>query len=617
MISPNPDHLGEASTRSELAYSRGVPVTDRRSITDWAHEKVDFGSSKSFKGNYDVTNVPWTRAILDDFGNPAIRETTFVAPPQVSGKTIAAEIALLHRIINRPANMSFNTSTNVKAGTWSTTRWEHLLKCCPEVNEQFSEDHNLKTVRRIVFKDGTFLLIQGAETEGNRQADSVEVQINDELHLWEKPWVDQMHSRTLAYKETKKILNISVGGTKGSELEERFLAGTQGEWSHHCPKCSKLFQYVFNHESPKCNIRFDLTAAILNPDDSLDLDAFEKTIHVDCPHCKHEMRYDEARLRRLNLRGEYVFKRPRAGATVTSYHVNAFAIGAQTWAEILTPWVRLHIRGGVFAKEVLRKFICEPLAEFWVDKPMVVSKEIRLGSYKRADVLAPGAWKDEWIRVLAADNQRGEKGERPHRWFVCRAFARDGRSRLVDAGRVYEWSELQDKARSLGVPEWSKTRPGPWVVVDRRFDTVTVDEVCATYKWHGMMGTDRDVFLHPADSDHPNMEMAFSEDRAIDVGFGTKEQGRRHALYFLFASQKIQDALAILRNSPGYEVPSDIGNWCPEYAEHINSHAQRKEIDKKGKEVLVWYKIGGHADHLYDCECEIVTLGIRAGAIKP
>ena len=71
-----------------------------------------------------------------------------------------------------------------------------------------------------------------------------------------------MHSRLRAYKETKKILNISLGADRGSELEERFLAGSQLEWHHHCPACGKPFRYVFDSRSPECNIRFDLTKVV-------------------------------------------------------------------------------------------------------------------------------------------------------------------------------------------------------------------------------------------------------------------------------------------------------------------------------------------------------------------
>jgi hypothetical protein len=113
--------------------------------------------------------------------------------------------------------------------------------------------------------------------------------------------------------------------------------------------------------------------------------------------------------------------------------------------------------------------------------------------------------------------------------------------------------------------------------------------------------------------------MPFSEARYIDIGFGTQDQGRRHAIYHLWSSQKVQDMLAILRDGKAnsYEVPSDIMTWCPEYADHINSHRQVMEQTRVGQEKRVWKRIGGWPDHLYDCECEAIVLGLMAGVFKP
>jgi hypothetical protein len=268
--------------------------------------------------------------------------------------------------------------------------------------------------------------------------------------------------------------------------------------------------------------------------------------------------------------------------------------------------------------ETLRKFITTDLCEFWHDKPIVVNSELKLSNYMRADVAKPGSWKDEIFRFMTVDNQRGAKGDIPHRWFVCRAFARDGRSRLIDCGRINEWDALRDKSRELGVPEWTERRPGPFVVVDRRFEPVEVDEVCARFKWYGVMGFDQNEFTHSKESIHANKRMQFSEDRYIDIGFGTTTQGRRHAIYFLWASQRVQDYLAALRSggAEAWELPSDLESFCPEYAEQINSHRQRIEESRVGAERRTWYKLSGWADHMYDCECMQVVLGLRAGLFK-
>jgi hypothetical protein len=603
---------------SDLAemIRRNVVLPDRREIWEWAAENIDFGGAEAFKGPYDVTNVPQTREFLRACRSPHVREVTFIAPPQESGKTKAAEVAMCHRIATRPAKMAFNLPTNTKASAWSETRWDAMLAACPTLRDRFSSNKNKKKTTRIIFKDGTFLLIQGAEVAGNRASDSIEFQVNDEVRLWDRPWVKEMHDRTLAYRATRKIVNISVGGKKGSELHERYLAGNQGEWCHHCPACSKPFAYVFNTKDPLCNIRFDMNAAIIHADGRLDLREFSKTVKVVCPACRHEMAYDAERLAAMNRRGVYVDRNPDADPSIVSLHCNAFALGKTPWSEILEPWVRLHIRGGVFAPEIMEEFICQKLAEFWDERPFVVSTEIKTMNFTRADVIKPKSWKDEVFRVMAIDNQRGSAGDIPHRWFACVAFAGDGRMRLIDAGRIDDWEEVKAKQVSLGVPDPTEIAPGPWTVCDRRYDPVDVDEVCSRYKWYGMLGAPQDEFLHPPHSQFAGTRQLFTEPRAIDIGFGTAEMGRRHSWYLLWSSQRIQDLFAQIRGTGRLEIPRDVGEWCPELAEHLNSHRQIMEPTRTGGEKRTWKKIGGTPDHLYDCLCEAVVVGSIAGVYQ-
>lgn len=606
-------------------YIRKTP----EEVWEWAARKVDFGTSAAYRGKFDINNVPWTREIYRSWRADSVREITVIMPPQESGKTTAAEVCLASRIDTASSKMAWNTVTNVKAEAWSETRFENLIRWAPSIADKFSSNRHLKKKRRVIFSDGSFLLIQGAEVDANRQSDSIEVQINDEVMLWERPWLEEMHTRLRAYRSTRKILNLSLGGNSGSELDEVFHEGNQLEWSHHCPKCGRPFQYVFKHDRKDSNIRFDLTKVLEFEDGRLDLREFEKTIHAFCPHehCGEQLRYDPDLWARLNAGGVYVAKNPDADPAKVSIRANAFALGKRPWVEILKPWVRLNLRGGIFNNEILRKFITTDLCEFWENKPIVVNAELRLGAYTRADMQAPpvfldgkciSGWADEWIRVMGCDNQRGQKGDIPHRWFVCRAIAKDGRSRLVDCGRVNEWEALQARARLLGVPEWSPGRPGPWVVVDRRFDGVEVDDICATFKWYGAMGADQAEFVHGPGSPFEGKRMQFSDDRYIDVGFGTQTQGRRHAIYFLWSTQRVQDYLALLRGgkAESHDLPADLMTFCPEYAEHLNSHRQRMVEGRKGEEKREWYRLSGWADHLYDCESMITVLGLRAGVFK-
>lgn len=615
------------STGNEFAelLRAAIVVPDRREIWEWAggtepdksDAAVNFGNTTSFKGTYDVENVPWTREFLRAIKDPNVRTIVFVAPPQDSGKTKAAEVAMSHRIVTDPCNIGFYTSTNVKAQQWAETRWEPMLNSTRGMAERFAEDENKKKVCRIIFKDGTYLVVQGAETEGNRASDSYEMVVCDEVYLYDRPWLREIFDRTNAYRTTCKRVLVSVGGDKGSELHEQFQAGNQGEWVHVCPGCGADLEYVFNTKDPRCNIRFDVNAAVIHADGRLDLREFKKTVKVVCLSCKEEMGYDRERLAEMNRKGgHYVFKNPGADPSTVSLHANAFALGREPWHEILEPWVRLHIRGGVFAKEILREFVIKKLADWWDDRPFMVSTELKLSNYIRNDVIRPGSWPEEVLRVMTVDNQKGKRGDVEHRWFLCVAFGRDGTCRIVDGGRENEWDALKQRQVELGIPDPTEARPGPFVGVDRRYDPVGVDDVCARFKWYGFMGTPQEEFVHPPWSPFAGTRQLFTEPRAIDIGFGTAEMGRRFSMYMNVASQKAQDLLDQLRKAGMVQFPRDLNEWCPHMPEQMNSHRQIMEPTKFGGQKRIWVRIGDTPDHLYDCLVNAIVIGCIAGVYR-
>lgn len=605
----------------EQLVRESLPVPDRREFYQWGAENVDFGNSEAFKGAYNVENVPWTRDVLRALKNPRKRKVSVVMPPQESGKTKMAELFLCARIVNEPAKMAFNAFNDVSVSRWAETRWPQMMNCCPALKKKLSTNRHHTKTRRIIFPNGTFLIIQGAENEANRQSDSVEVQVNDECMLWLGTWLSEMHARTRAYKETCKILNIGLGGTIGSEWHQEFANGTQSEWSHHCPTCQQLFQYRFNlRDREGSNIHFDKRVVTYSSDQVWDFSRFAETVYVTCTNCGVRIDYDPHLLARMNRRGQYVEMNPNGDPEIASFHANSFAIGRRPWAKILEGWIKATMGRSVFNTEQLKQFITAELAEFWEERPIIVRKSVATGDFTRREMKDPKFWPDEWIRLMSIDNQHGGKNDIPHRWFVCRAFARDGRSRLVDCGRINEWEEVRAKQLELGVLDPTPGRPGPWVVVDRQHDPAKVDEVCARYKWHGMMGQDTEKYRHEAGTmfaPEEAMDFYFSDERQIDIGFGTVDGGRQSAYYYLYAKQKIEEILSSLRNgsAESWEAPKDLAEFAPEYFEHINSHHQIMESTKNG-EKLMWRGIGHTPDHMHDCEGMLTVLGLMAGVFK-
>lgn len=620
----------------EKLWRDSIPMPDRREIGAWGGEHIDFGNTTAFKGKYSVENTPWMKEVQRAWKDRRCRQIDFIGPPQISGKSTNSEVLIGWNIVNEPCPMSYNTVTGGKADTWSDTRFERLAHSCPPLRQRFHPNPHKKTKNKIIFKDSTFLLIQGAESEPNRQSDSIERQINDEVNLWERPWMEEMINRTNAYPETRKVLNTSVGGTTGSEQHDHWMAGSQGNRAIPCPHCDKLFVPDLDWKEPKkSTMKFDMTAVRVTDRGGFDFTEFDKTVHAECPHCTRAMKYDRELLAELNRRGEYLHDNPSALPVHVSLRVNAFTIGFEPWPQILHAYVKAVMGKTVNSRMEMAQFVRMVLSSFYEEVPTIVHKNVPRGTYTRAEMVN-GKWSDEWIRVMAVDFQHGSKGEGEHVWFAARAFSRDGRSRLIDCGKIKTWEELRARQIELKIPDSTDGRVGPWVLVDTGYNPKKVNEVCARYRWFGADGADTEHFQHGPNSDFAGLKMYFSEPKRVDLGYGTAEAGRAFAIQFQWASQSVQSILAELRagRAQSWEVPADIDQFCPEYATHINAHHQifkeehrrQKQAERTGKPMntvgkiegdeLVWARIGSSPDHLYDCESMICVMGLMAGVYR-
>jgi len=133
----------------EQLIRESLPLPDRRQIWEWAADHVDFGNSTSFRGPFDVENVPWIRGFMRAMHDPHVRRVSFIGPPQESGKTKATEVFLCYRVTNSPANMAFNHTTNENALKWRETRWRQMMTACNALLNRLSDDPNDTKRKRI------------------------------------------------------------------------------------------------------------------------------------------------------------------------------------------------------------------------------------------------------------------------------------------------------------------------------------------------------------------------------------------------------------------------------------------------------------------------------------
>lgn len=602
----------------ESAFRSAWQVKDNRTIIEWLSDNVRFGANSSFQGPFNIDNVPWTRRIYELWQDPGTRYVSISGAPQYSGKTVVAQCCMAWQVANDPAPMGYYAEIDSKAKRFADTRWRPMIDACPAVRHHILSD----TKQRTIFKDGSFLVILGAESDANRQSDSLRVVVKDEAWHYKSNWNKEIDDRTGSFEVTKdwKILSLGYGGMVGHDFVSNYNEGSQEVWEVPCPHCGGYHDYKWDRDNGgvfRWEKKFDADGSTLLVNETLN------TLHIECPHCGGKIWYNEGERKKANESGRWRVTNRDAKPGHYSFRIPRFVNPSADWRDIVRMWLRISDGQGVGKRDALKDFIMKELAEQWEDRPLVKRSDLPKGNYTRQQMLN-GEWEDELTlpgghraRIATVDYQHGAKGEGEHMWFVVRAFSATGESRLVDCGKVYDWNDLNERLIECGVPPAFGGNPmGATVFVDCAWKQDVVFEKCAKFGWLGVRGedtTDRrynGMYLHTIrrkSGRSTKVLRHYSELNRGQLGIGVKSAFRGYAPWRRLNNHGLENILYELRSGANaqWTVPEDIDEFCPDYAVHM-SNKIFVNIAKDGAKPEYRWQLAGraetHPDHLYDCE---------------
>jgi hypothetical protein len=244
----------------------------------------------------------------------------------------------------------------------------------------------------------------------------------------------------------------------------------------------------------------------------------------------------------------------------------------------------------------LQDFVNSILAEPWEDEMTGEARPLPPGGYSLREPIEEGT-----ARIMAVDVQMDCF------WYVCRAFAKDGSSKLIDEGRLTTWGDLEFKVQELGLdaPRNIGGTMAKLVVVDSGFRTDEVLDACIRNRYIPAKGEDR--------ADGYGVKIGKVLRKAISV----LKPYRRGYFLMLFSSPAAQNVLEWLRSGRG--TPWTVANNVSEqYKAQMDSH--RKVLKRSpitGREYYLWKRISQRPDHLLDCELMILALAEYGNIIKP
>ena len=238
------------------------------------------------------------------------------------------------------------------------------------------------------------------------------------------------------------------------------------------------------------------------------------------------------------------------------------------------------------------------LAEPWMEHEKE-NLEIKVGDYRMGEVRM-----GEKL-VMACDIQ--EAGGF-HAWSIVRAWDSEGKSRLVWAGRLETWGDIQAKAEEFGVESKS-------VFCDSGDQTRDVYLHCCKNGWIALVGSDKTSFSEIIGQQ--KIQRPFSRIANGDP-FSGKATGSRAGWkwklcpVWRWSNPAFKDILSNLLKIEGFIAQDTPLVWH----EHIGAEAKIKvKNPMTGRERFVWKQIGKN-NHLLDAECMGLVGAALHGRLK-
>lgn len=575
-------------------------IPDRRPPWQWAAEKLRLKNSP-FGSRFLPDLTPWLKEPSEEAVSNKWEELTAMCCVQ-GAKTVLIQIIAAHAIRFAPAPMMINCQTNDDARDFARERFNPMIESDPDIAAKLPADRSKKSQCTISMTD-MFVMIQGANLT-NLQSKSIRWLFNDEVFLWKNGLLDHARKRTTQYWNRKRI-NCSTAGDKGGDLDLAFEAGDKREWHLQCPECGRL-------NLPKWErIKWPKDGVVQVTDGSggfkeqpvkleagWNYAAVKAATVFECADCGARHKHTETVHRQMNAGAKYIPTNPNPTPGWISFRWNALCLSPSvcSWGDLAVEWLKAEAEFEKGNEAPRKEFITKRLAESY-----------DTSDYFKCDILPTEkldlSWPDEAYRFMTVDVQEKEF------WVIIRAWSKTGESRLLWAGRLHTWHDLDAKQAEFKVlPQC--------VFVDCGNDTNKVIRECALrnklvkvggrYDWVGwkaLDGHNRETksFTYKPKNAKP-MLLPYSWPPKYHNGTsGAGGSGGSFCKVHLWSNRTIKDITVRLRDGKGARWVAYDG-VCREWQEHMFSERRIIDYDANGFEVVKWVQIGRRENHLWDGE---------------
>lgn len=588
-------------------WSRSIRPEPDLKPWEWCERNVRNIPYSPLPGGFDSSHDPGIREAMEAICDPSVPLVVLKCAVQ-KWKTLALELSIAWCVKNDPGPTMFLQDQDANAKDEMKTRLKPLFENVAGVRElvPVGIDKDNATTSQVIFRNGMPLWVLGAANPRNLQRRSLRRVFLDECWLYPKDrnCISEARARTTAFGYLGKTVAASQGSEEGDEFDALWKTTDQREWAVVCPECD--YRQPLNWKQ----IQFE---SIRDDDGNYNYQAIGETVHYECAKCSaHWPDLDETR-RDLNATGRFIPTNPNAAPGRVGLTANA--LSSMSWAAMVEEYLRAKVTSWSGDIGPLKVFYQKRLALAWGEQGGEdFSIEVTGSGYKLSD---QEPWEDEGSITMRGGALRVASGppadrpgfvrfrsltvdvQRESFWAVARSWSHDGRSRLLWAGKLISYDDIDALQSRLGIH-------CNLVFLDSGNQPFAeVYPEAAKRGWTCLRGDQRLTFPHKDKETGKRVDRYYATVRKVPLGKNAV------ARVYHWSNLNCKDILArMLRMPDRWQTPDDITDHCKDYLDQMNAERRTK---KNGK--WTWTGIGKRANHLWDCEAMQVVVGLMTKVI--
>lgn len=610
-------------------WSKAYSPPDRRSIIEWAGEKVTLPPVLAQSGAFDISGSRHFIAPLKAIRHDRVRGIRMLAPVR-GGKTLIVDVSVPWAIANDNAPVLWVMQDKDVAADHAEERQMPILLSVPEIKPMLSADRHKKRKSDILFANGLPFKMVGPAL-GKLQSKGFKWVICDEPWMYKRGVIGNAKARMGDFVKlgNNKFIALSQGGEEDGDWDREYQIGVEFVWRPRCasPTCRRHMPLEWTVNAPdgtRSGARFD---SVKLADGTYDKEASAATVRYACPHCGHEHPNSQRTRREWNSDGDYFNSKtgarfdPENPPEEVSFRWHALV--DYPWHELVKEWLS--------AMEAKHVGNFKPMVIFFQKRCALMRSERTVHdtdlpfARMRMEQTAPTdkAWPGEVMRFLTADRQSEDVY-----WVTIRAWARGtGESRRLWFGKLYSEVDIESKRIEYAVST-------NCTIVDSGYRPKGdhgVYAACIRYGWIAAKGTDDPFFWHsiPGKGGKPptRVQRAWAPPSWGDPGEGTAAQAdpdglpahkiKKFAPLVRFSSPTMKDRVIALIDRGLWIEPEveESDEMEREYRIQMSAEFKRPKVNKQTyKKEMVWVCPSGN-NHAFDDAAMQALCAMQAGLL--